>query len=106
MAASAVVVVLMMTGAWVLWSRDGSERSIVDDSGGSEPRETRQGDRDQPELVIVGDSVTFLSIDAIVNHLGDDHDLDIRAYPGQGSSDLAIVVLQEVLEREGSGDGP
>ena len=56
--------------------------------------------RARPELVMVGDSVTFLSIPAIEAELGDERDLDIRAYPGQRSNDLVLVVVQELVERE------
>lgn len=74
----AVVAVLAVAGlaAWAWWP---------------EPR---------PALVMVGDSVTFLSIPAIEAELGDERDLDIRAYPGQRSNDLVLVVVQELVERE------
>jgi len=73
--ALAVILVAAMA-AWVLWPRD------------------------RPDLVVVGDSVTFLSIPAIEDELGDDFDLSIRAYPGQASNDLTLVVLQELVERD------
>jgi lysophospholipase L1-like esterase len=60
--------------------------------------------RDKPDLVIVGDSVTFLSIPEIESSLGDDYSLDIRAYPGQASTDLVLVVLQELVERDEIGE--
>jgi hypothetical protein len=56
--------------------------------------------RPRPALVMVGDSVTFLSIPAIEAELGDERDLDIRAYPGQRSNDLVLVMVQELVERE------
>lgn len=59
--------------------------------------------REEPDLVIVGDSVTFLSIPSIEDAIGG-HDLDIRAYPGQASTDLVLVVLQELAERDEVGE--
>lgn len=56
--------------------------------------------RDKPDLVIVGDSVTFLSIPSIERGFEGDYDLDIRAYPGQATNDLVLVVLQELVERD------
>jgi lysophospholipase L1-like esterase len=67
--------------------------------------DTATGERsDQPSLVMVGDSVTFLSIGAIEDALADGHRLDIRAYPGQRSNELVLVVLQEVTQRAEAGE--
>lgn len=77
----AVVAVLAVVAgaAWLLWPRT------------------------KPTLVMVGDSVTFLSIPSIEDRLGGDHELDIRAYPGQRSTDLVLVAMQELTERTEAG---
>lgn len=68
-----VAIVVVMAMIWWLWPRS------------------------NPRLVIVGDSVTFLSIPTIQDRL-DDFDLSIRAYPGQRSNELTLVVLDELTQ--------
>lgn len=53
----------------------------------------------QGDVLIVGDSVTFMSIDPITEKLGAD-DLEIVAIPGERSTDL-LPRLQEAIERRG-----
>lgn len=88
-AVGAVAVVALVAVA--VWARRDADTATDDGS-------------DRPSLVMVGDSVTFLSIGAIEGALAGDHRLDIRAYPGQRSSELVLVVLQEVTERAEAGD--
>lgn len=58
--------------------------------------------RSSGQVLVVGDSVTFLAAESIKDEVGRDG-TDIRAYPGDRSSQLLLVLLQEVERREKSG---
>ncbi|MEO6628898.1 MAG: SGNH/GDSL hydrolase family protein [Aquihabitans sp.] len=58
--------------------------------------------RDSGQVLVVGDSVTFLAAESIKDEIGRDG-LTIRAYPGDRSTQLLTVLIQEVQRREESG---
>jgi hypothetical protein len=76
-----VVVLLLVAGvAYVAW-----------------PRHARQ-------TLVVGDSVTFLSMSSIKRELDPDRDLEIIAWPGFRSSDLYPMTQEKVREHKRDGD--
>jgi hypothetical protein len=61
------------------------------------PRKDRQ-------TLVVGDSVTFLSMSSINQELADGRQVEIIAWPGFRSSDLYPLVKQKVLQHERDSD--